>query len=134
LGKGKKQIDALVSLAVALIVVAFGNYVQIIGEMVAFMGVAIVVILIFLILTGAFYEQGSFKLGNNAKMIGMGVVIIAVVVALLIYTGAWGYIKNLFSGQSGGGILSNVVFVIVIAAAVAAVAFTGGGKSGDEGK
>jgi hypothetical protein len=131
LGKGKKQVDALVALAVGLIVVAFGNYVEIIGKMTAFMGVAVVVILVFLILTGLFYEQGTFRLGDKTKMVGMGVAIVAIVIALLVYTGSWDYLKNAFSG-TGSGLLTNIIFIVIIGAAVAALAFSGG--SGDKPK
>jgi hypothetical protein len=135
LGKGKKQVDALVALAVGLIVVAFGNYVDIIGKMTAFLGVAVVVILVFLILTAIFYPQGGFKLEDNVKKAGMGIAAVAVVIALLVYTGSWSYIKNAFSGN-GSGLLMNVIFIVIIVAAVAAVVFgsKGGGNSGEEGK
>src|SRR5437879_896326 len=73
LGKGKKQVDALVAFAVGLIAVAFVRNVEVINNMVAFLGVAIVVILVFLILTGFLYEQGTFKLPDWTKMTGMGI-------------------------------------------------------------
>lgn len=126
LGKGKKQVDALVALAVGLIVVAFGNYVEIIGKMTAFLGVAVVVILVFLILTSIFYPQAEFRLGDNVKKVGMGVAVVAVIIALLVYTGSWDYLKGAFSG-SGSGLLTNIIFIVVIGAAVAALAFSGGG-------
>jgi len=132
-GKGKKQVDALISLAVALIVVAFGNYVEIINGMVAFLGVAIVVILVFLILTGAFWKAGEFNIGDKTRTWGMIAVIIAVVIALLVYTGGWAYLRNVFSGGSNT-LVTSIIFIIVIGAAVAALAFSGGDKPSGEKK
>lgn len=132
LGKGKKQIDALVALAIGLIVVAYGNYVNVITQMTAFLGVAIVVILVFLVLTGAFYEQGKFALGDNIKKVAMGLAALAVIIAALVYTGAWSYLKEVFSGDSNG-LVTNIIFIVVIGAAVAALAFSGGEKK-SEGK
>jgi hypothetical protein len=131
LGKGKKQVDALTALAVGLIVVAFGNYVQIINQMSAFLGVALVIILVFLILTGAFYPQADFKLEKWTKMVAMGLVFIAVVIAVLVYTGAWNYLTSLVSGDSNS-IVVNVVFVVILIGAVAAVIFSSE-KSGSSG-
>lgn len=132
-GKGKKQVDALVAMAVALIVVAFANYVDVIIQMVAFLGVAIVIILVFMILTGAFYEEGKFKLDDWVKKAGMGLAALAVLIAVLVYTGAWteiiGFIK---SGSSSSSWITNIIFLVVIIAAVVAVAASG--KGGDKDK
>jgi hypothetical protein len=132
-GKGKKQVDALVAMAVALIVVAFANYVDVIIQMVAFLGVAIVIILVFLILTGAFHEEGKFKLDDWVKKAGMGLAALGVLIAVLVYTGAWNYIIGFIkSGDNSGSWVMNIIFLVVIIAAVVAVAASGG--KGDKEK
>ncbi|MBS3091324.1 hypothetical protein J4217_02660 [Candidatus Pacearchaeota archaeon] len=133
LGKGKKQIDALVALAIGLILVAFGNYAQIIAQMSAFLGVALVIILVFLLLTGIFYEPGKFELHKGVKYTGMGLAALAVIIAVLYYTNSLGFIIDAFKGE-GSTLLVNVIFVVIIVAAVAALIWGGGKAEGGSGE
>jgi len=134
LGDGKRQIDALVAVAIGLIVIAYGQYVRVITDITAFLGVAIVVILIFMILTGMFYEPGRFELHNGVKYAGMGLAAVAVVIATLYYTHAWDYLINTLKGDgTGNAWLFNIIFIVIIGAAVAALVF-GGEKSSEKKK
>jgi len=121
LGKGKKQIDAIVALVIGLIVISFANAVGIINSLMPFLAVGTVVILVLMIMVGLFHfdkEKGVFP--QPVKIGLMVVVIIAVVVAVMIATGAWDYIKlNWFSGPGGGVIGTNIIFAIIIIAAIA---------------
>jgi hypothetical protein len=135
LGKGKKQTDALIALAVGLLAVAFGQAVGIIIQMVSFLAVAVVVLLVFMLLTAALFKEGKFELPDNVK-IGFGILIfIAVAIAVLVYTKGWDWLAETFSGK-GSSILTNVVFLVVIIGAIAAVIMSGGSgsKSGTESK
>jgi hypothetical protein len=132
LGKGKRQVDALVSLTIGLIVVAFGNYVNVITNLSAFLGVGVVVILVFMILTGAFYEPGKLKIDDKVKTGAMWLVAVVVVLATLYYTGALSYLISFFENSSSGPIwLGNIIVIIIIGVAVAAVWGSSGKGSSD---
>lgn len=120
LGDGKKQIDAIVALVIGLLVVSFANYTDIIVYLTAFLAVALVIILVFLLLFGAFFEPGKFEVSNGIKITAGIVALIAVVIAVLYYTGAWSYIKDNYWGN-GSGWGTNVIFVVLIIAAIAVV-------------
>lgn len=131
LGKDKRRINALVALIIGLIVVAFGRAVYIINNMIPFLAVSLVIILVFMILVGALYEQGSFKLSDNVKWILMIVIAIAVIIASLYFTGAWDYLYSyVMSGGSASTTVANILFIVLIVVAVAFVFW--GAKSGDK--
>ena len=123
LGKGKRQIDAIVSLVIALIVIAFANAIGIIVRLIPFLAVSVIIILVFLILYGMVFQgEDKFHLNKGLK-ITLGVLIgLAVVVAVLFSTGAWGYIKNEWLyGSDSSSIFTNIVFLIIVFAAIAIV-------------
>jgi len=74
LGKGKRQVDALVSLSIALIFVSVGRAVDIVTGLVPFLAVSLVVILVFLLLLGSIYKEGEFGLHKGIK-ITLGILI-----------------------------------------------------------
>ena len=120
LGKEKKQIDAIVALVIALIVISFANAVGIINSLLPFMAVSIAIILVFLILVAMLYiKDKEFELPKGLKNTLIGLIVIAVAIAVLITTGAWDYILARYFNNSGEG-LANVIFVVVILIAVAA--------------
>ena len=125
LGDGKKQIDAIVALVIGLIVVAFGYATSIIVALIPFLAVSAVIILTFLILYSLVYKEGEFQVHRGLK-IAFGVVIgIAVIIAVLLATGAWEVILDtIFYGESGGAIFTNVLFLVIIGVAVAVVMYT----------
>ena len=119
LGKEKKQIDAIVALVIALIVISFANAVGIINSLLPFMAVSIAIILVFLILVAMLYiKDKEFELPKGLKNTLIGLIVIAVAIAVLITTGAWDYILARYFNNSGEG-LANVIFVVVILIAVA---------------
>jgi len=127
-GEGKRQIDALVSLAVALIFVSVGRAVGIVTGLIPFLAVALVIILVFLLLVSFSFKEGEFELPNQIK-IALGVIAaIALVVAVVYITNFWTYLTDLFTGK-GSALLTNVVFIVIVVAAVIAVVW-GGGKGG----
>lgn len=133
LGKGKKQIDAIVALVVGLIVIAFGNATGIIVNLMPFLAVSLIIILVFMILIGMLFKEGEFNLDKKIK-IGLGIVItVAVIIAVLYLTNGFGYVESLFSGAGGSTLLANIIFIALIIGAVAAVVF-GGGKPKGENK
>src|SRR3989338_6520443 len=81
-GDGKKQIDAIVSLVVGLLVISFGQATGIIVQLIPFLAVSLVVILVLMILLGSFAEEGKFfkdYFPSGLVKALMAVVVIAVV-------------------------------------------------------
>ncbi|HLC31815.1 MAG TPA: hypothetical protein VJK51_04040 [Candidatus Nanoarchaeia archaeon] len=132
LGKGKKQIDALVALVMGLIVLAFARSVLLILQLGQFVAVALVIILVFLLLWGMFFSGGEFKIDKKVQWVMGGLAFVAVLLAVLYFTGTWEYLKSYFSeGISGVGV--TIIFLVVIGLAVA-VALGSGGSSSSEKK
>jgi hypothetical protein len=125
LGKGKKQTDALISLAIALIFVSVGKAVGIVNNLVPFLAVALVVILAFLLLFGSFFSSGDIAGSKPLKIILGIVAAVAVAIAVIYYTGVWDWVKDIFEGE-GSSIATNIVFIVLIAAAIAVVVGFGG--------
>ena len=121
LGDGKKQIDAIVALVIGLLVVSFANYVDVIVQLMAFLAVALVIILVFLLLFGSMFEPSKFEMAKGLKITFGIIIAIAVVIAVLVYTPAWEYLKSNLVGKGGSGWLINTIFVVLIIAAIAVV-------------
>lgn len=131
LGEGKKQINAIVSLVLALIFVSFSYAKGIIMKLIPFTAVMIIIILIFMLLYG-FVAGGKeeFTMPKGLK-VTFGIIIgIAMIVAIMWATGAWPTIySSLVSGSGTGKIWANVLFVAIVIGAIATV-LAAGGKSG----
>jgi hypothetical protein len=133
-GKGKKQIDAIVALVIGLLVISFGRAIGIIVQLSAFLAVALVVVLVFMLLVGSFNEEGDTDevFGKIKWLIGVP-VLIGFFIAVLYIIGAWDYIgEYVFLIGDGGAWITNVIFVLIIAGAVWAV--LRGSGHGDSGK
>ena len=128
LGDGKKQIDAIVALVIGLLVVSFASYVDVIVQLMAFLSVALVIILVFMLLFGTLFEPGKFEMAKGLKITFGIIIAIAVVIAILIYTPAWDYLAKNLWGNGGSAWLTNAVFVILLIAAVAVVLVGKGDK------
>ena len=134
LGDGKKQADALVALAVGLILIAFGNAVGIIIQLTAFLGVGLVILMVLMVLMGFMAKEGDFELpGWMHKGLGI-LVLVAVIIVVLILTGAWDWIYDwIFTVDTdGSAVAANVIFVVGVIGAIVAV--LAGGRGGGNGK
>lgn len=133
LGDGKKQIDALVALAIGLIVVSFGYATGIILSLIPILAIGAVVILCFLMLYGMVFEPGKFEVHKHIKL-GIGIIGgIVVIVATMAVTGAWDYVLDMFRGGENGLIsVTNLIFVAVIIVALAMALLGGGGEKKDK--
>jgi peptidoglycan/LPS O-acetylase OafA/YrhL len=133
LGEGKNQIDALISLVIAGILIAFSKYVDWIKEFSLFLVITLFLVFVFMMIYGFIYgtkEGDPFKDQKWIK-IALGIIVFAaLVVAGLVITGAWSKVYEFFASEEAG---ANAVFIILIVAAIVAVIF-GGKKSGDEEK
>jgi len=130
LGEGKKQIDAIVSLVVGLIVIAFAQAVNVIVYLVPILAVSVIVLLSFMILYGMVYKEGEFEIPKSVKVLAA----IVIIVAVLFLTGAWDYLVDFVFFTADYGLVTNVIFIVVIIAAVVVVVWGGGKKKHTESK
>lgn len=128
-GEGKKQIDAIVSVVVALLVVAVGTTTHIITSLMPILAVGLVALLAFMLMWGFAFKEGTFDMGNGVRWTIGVLAAVVVVVSLIYFTPAWDYIRNMVSGQ-GSNVLANVIFIVLIVAGVIAVVY--GGKKKEE--
>lgn len=133
LGDGKKQIDAIVGLVVGLLVISFGQAIGIIIQMTQFLSIALVVILVLMLLLGSFSEPGKFfeHFPKAVKTWLTVAVVIATVIAVMVITGGWQYLFDLYFVTEGTGLLVNIVFIAIVVGAIVAVLW-GSGKEGKQ--
>ncbi|MBM3232903.1 hypothetical protein FJZ18_01920 [Candidatus Pacearchaeota archaeon] len=118
LGDGKNSADALVALAVGLLVSTVGYATDIIRRLVPFLGVSLVVILVFLLLVAIFFSEGKFEL-HSGVLIAFGIIaFVAVVIAVANITGAWTYVKDFFAGGDDNSFAANLILILVVVGAV----------------
>lgn len=131
LGDDKRQIDALVSLAVALIVIAFSWATDIIAKLMPFLAIGIVVLLVFLLLYGfvASDKDEGLKLHKNLKIAIGVVIVIFVVIAVIVATGKWDTVYNsIFKGEGISDLWANILLIAIVGGVLAIVIFTGRDK------
>jgi peptidoglycan/LPS O-acetylase OafA/YrhL len=130
LGEGKNQIDALIALAVGLILIAVPVARDFIVNIMPWLAVGLVVILIFLMLSGFVGSDNKegLKLGKGVKNTFLGLAALFVVALVVYFSGLW---DLLFDGGAdyGSWLPSVVMLVIIVAAVVVAI----GGKKGKSG-
>ena len=124
LGEGKKQINAIISLVIALIFVSFARAVGIVTSLMPFLAVALVIILVFYLMMAFIWgEKEGFSVPKGVKFAGAIIAFVAVVIAVLVVTDYWGKLLGLFS--SGGSVTSTIILLVVVGAALAVVLSTG---------
>ena len=118
LGEGKSQIDALVSLAIALILIGFPTPRDMIVNIVPWLGVALVILLVFFLIYG--FAGGDFSKGEGTpKWMKNALLVVGVifVVALVVWFGGfWPTVQDWFSGENS--ILGNVLMIVVVCVAL----------------
>ncbi|MBI2632534.1 hypothetical protein HYW75_06010 [Candidatus Pacearchaeota archaeon] len=131
LGDGKKQIDALVALAIGLLFVGVGYATDLISKLIPFLAVSLIIIFVFLLIWGIFYVGGDgFKTPNGVRIAGGILALLAVVIAVVYFTGFWDTLLAFIFNNSG--LVGNIVFIVIIGLAVWA-AIGSKGDSGDSG-
>jgi hypothetical protein len=122
LGEDRRQINALVSLAIDLIFVTFSKAVGIINQLIPFLVVFTIVILIFLMLWGFIAgNKEGLSINNGIKIAGGIIIAVALIVAVIVVTGAGDVFKSLFTGGSSSFIIETIVFLVIIGGAIAVV-------------
>ena len=135
-GKGKRQIDAIVALVIGLLVISFGKAIGIIVQLSAFLAVALVVVLVFMLLVGSFNKEGDSDeiFGKIKWVIGIP-ILVAFFAAVLYIVGIWDFIwENIIVLGSGGDWIMNIVFVLIIAGAIWVVLKGAHHEDGESGK
>jgi peptidoglycan/LPS O-acetylase OafA/YrhL len=125
LGKGKRQVDAIVALVVGLLVITVGSAVNIITGLVPILAVGLVVLLVFFLLFGFAFKEGEFKVSPVLQWTIGVIAAIAVIIGVLYFTGSWDYLRNLVGGGTSS-IVTNIVFIVLIIVAVVVVVGFGG--------
>jgi len=129
LGEEKKQIDALVSLVIALLLIGMPNAREFIVNSLTWFVVGVIVIFIFLILYG--FVAGDKWAEQSWVKIVFGILAGFFVIGLVIYVGGlWDIVKGWFSGTGGGEVLTNIFLIAIIAGAMA-IALTSGKKNNE---
>ena len=133
LGEDKKQIDAMVALVFGLITITFAKAVGIINQLLPFLAVSVILILVFLIMVALFHKgEKEFVLHERFKWAIFILSFIAVIIAGLVFTGAWAYLADKFSGPTGSSLVTNIVFIVIIVAGFLVVFFGEGKKKKEE--
>jgi len=130
LGEDKKQVDSLVALSVALIVIAFSWATSIITELMPFLAVSVVILLVFMILYGfvASDKDKGLELHKNVKNTIGVIIVIVLVIALIVSSGQWDVVYNqLFVRGEPSDIFSSILLLVIVIGALAVVVW-GGGK------
>ena len=128
LGKDKRQVNAIVSLVIGIILIASpAKYIII--ELMPFLAVVLVIFFVFMLIMGFVGAKKDGDVLNKGLKITLGIIAgIALATFLLYITGYW---QLVYSYTFGGGsrFLFNAILVVVIIGAVAAVLW-GARKSG----
>jgi len=128
LGDGKRQINAITSLVIALIAVAFANITDIIVNLMPFLALATVIILVFLILWGfVASDKKGLKLNKGIKITFGIIIAIAIIIAVIVASGQWDFVySNLFKEGWSSDLWATILLLAVIGGAIAIV--LSGGK------
>jgi hypothetical protein len=132
LGEKKAQIDALVALAIGLILIGVPQPRDIIVNLMPWMAVGIAVILVFLILYGFVAGDLSGKNTPTWMKAVFGVLAGLFTIGVVVYvTGFWGVMQTWLAGDTSD-IWANVFMVVLVVGAMAVAIFTGKGSKNSE--
>ena len=124
LGDGKRQINAIISLVIALIFLGFAQAVGIVVNLIPVVSVVLVIILVFYLMLGfVFSDAEGLRINKGMKIAGGIIVFLILIVAVLVVTDYWSKFLAFFSG--GGSWVSTLIMVAVIVGALAVVLATG---------
>ena len=126
LGEGKRQINAIISLVVGLILIGFSYARDIVVRLIPFLAVVLVILFVFMLLYGFLMGREGDILHKGVKIV-LGIIVgLAVIVAILWVTGAWDTIYDTLIGKDyAGKVWLNVLLIALIGGAMAIVLSTG---------
>jgi len=127
LGEEKKQINAIISLVIGLIFIAFPFAREIVVKLMPFLVVCIVILFVFMLIFGFITNKKEGDMLNKGLKIALGVIFgLAVIVAVLLITGGWDMIYGwVNSGGYMDTIILNLFILAIIGGAIAVVLASG---------
>jgi len=121
LGEDKHQINAIISLVIAAILISFSAQIAWIKQFVLFLIIALVILFVFMLIYGFVYAgKEGFQMGSGLKITLAAIAFVAVVIGALVITDTWSKVYDLFTSSTVG---ANIIFIVIIAAAIVAVLF-----------
>ena len=130
-GKGKRQMDAIVALVIGLFFVAFADAVGLVVRLMPILAVGLVVLLVLFLLWGFAYGPGEFKMHDYVKYTIGGLAVATIVIAMVYFTGIWNVLTNYFETDFSNLLYNGLIIAGVIGAVV--LVFVSAGKSSSSG-
>jgi len=126
LGEGKRQINAIISLVIGIILIGFPYAQGVIVKLIPFLAVSLVILFVFMLLYGFLAGTKEGHVLPKGIKIALGIIVgLGVIVAVLWATGSWDTVYNTLIGASSGKIWLNVLLIALIGGAMAVVLSTG---------
>ncbi len=130
LGDEKRQINATVSLVIGLIFIAFPFARGIVIKLIPFLAVCIVILFVFMLIMGFVLAKKEGDVLNKGLKVALGIIFgLAVLVAVLWFTGGWDLIYTFVMERDLGQTILINLFILAIIGGAIAVVMSSGGKS-----
>lgn len=130
LGEGKRQINAIISLVIGLIFIAFPFARDIVVRLIPFLAVSVVILFVFMLIMGFILAKKEGDMLNKGLKIALGIIFgLAVLVAVLWFTGGWDLIYSFVMERDLGQTILINLFILAIVGGAIAVVLSSGGKS-----
>jgi peptidoglycan/LPS O-acetylase OafA/YrhL len=126
LGDNKTQIDSLVALVVALLLIIAPTPRNFIVDFTPWVAVGIAVLLVFFLLYG-FVAEDKWKQEKWVKIVFGILAGLFVIVLVFYFSGVWKNesLKSIFSLSESSGLWSNILLILIIGGAMAIALSTG---------
>jgi len=131
LGEGKHQINSIISLVIAFILIAVPSARAVIVNVIPIIAVLAVILLVFMLVLG--FVGATSKEGNLNKGLKIAVSIITGIVLIIAVLWSTGWLEKVISGakQPDAGVIWQSIIFIIIIIAVMVIALSGKGKEGE---
>ncbi len=130
---GNKQINAIVSLVIGFIFIGATEPKLLVANLILFLSVGLIILFVGMLLWGFINGEGEkpFEIASSMRITIGIVIIIAIILALIFFTGNSGIFASLkdflFNQSWSGTFWTNVLFIVLIALALWAVLKKAGG-------
>lgn len=129
-GDDKKQLNAMISFIIGLIFVSAVAPKLVVSNLILFLTIAIIVAFVGLLLWGFLAGEEPKIAGDNFKKVVAGVIIVALVIAVIWAAGWWDNALSFFGSQNlASTFWTSLIFIVVIAVAIAVAVKSGGSSS-----
>jgi len=131
LGDDKKQVNAIISLVIAIIFGTVAYAIDIVAQLVVFLAVSLVIIFVFMLTYGFISGKKEGDVLNKGLKITLSIIFgLALIVAVLLATGGWGIVYDFVMQRNlGQTILVNLLILGIVGGAIAVVLSSGGEKN-----